>query len=161
MRRDTGAAATNPQPSSWGQAVESGSGSLLPEFDILSKSQIQAYENVVFAALLDKRHKYAILMCLPINKKSACTRSGFHSDIWHAQPSASPWKPVSIRTAIMTKRHTDDDTFRSPNRGKNRLFLPPFHHFPGIRPRFYPLCETVLRQMIFHSPANEKFSSSW
>ena len=161
MCRDTGAAATNPQPSSWGQAVESSSGDLLTGLDILSKSQIQAYENGVFAALLDNRCKYAILACLPINKKSACTRSGFHSDIWHAQPSASPWKPVSIRTAIMTKRHTDDDTFRSPNRGKNGLFLLSFHPFPGIRPRFYPPCETVLRQMIFHSPANEKFSSSW
>ena len=161
MCRGTGATATNPQPSSRGQAVESGFGSLLPEFDILSKSQIQAYENVVFAALLDKRHKYAILMCLPINKKSACTRSGFHSDIRHAQPSASPWKSVSIRRVIMAKRHTDDDIFRSPNRGKNGLFLLSFHPFLGIRPRFYPPCETVLRQMIFHSPANEKFSSSW
>ena len=137
------------------------SGDLLTGLDILSKSQIQAYENGVFAALLDNRCKYAIPVCLPINKKSACTRSGFHSDIWHAQPAASPWKPVSTRTAIMTKRHTDDDTFRSPNRGKNGLFLLSFHPFLGIRPRFYPLCETVLRQMIFHSPANEKFSSSW
>ena len=105
-----------------GQAVENGSGSLLPEFDILSECQTQAHENGVFAALLDKRCKYAILARLPINKKSADTLSGFHPDTRHAQPSASPCKPVSIRTPIMTKRHTDDDTFRSPNRGKNGLF---------------------------------------
>ena len=160
MCRNTGAAATNPQLSPWGQAVENGSGSLLPEFDILSECQTQAHENGVFAALLDKRCKYAILARLPINKKSADTLSGFHPDTRHAQPSASPCKPVSIRTPIMTKRHTDDDTFRSPNRGKNGLSLLSFLHFPGIRPRFYPPRETVLRQMIFHSPANEKFSSS-
>ncbi len=51
-----------------GQAVESSSGDLLTGLDILSKSQIQAYENGVFAALLDNRCKYAILACLPINK---------------------------------------------------------------------------------------------